>query len=256
MARAFMNIAHRGFSGRYPENTLIAFRAAFDLGCEWVECDVRRTADGVFVVLHDAAVDRTTDGDGRIDAMTSDQVRRLDAGSWRAPEFRGERVPLLTELLDLVGGDRTGRRAVIELKFPSVHLGGIVDLIRARDAFGWTDVSAFEWETILAVRRLARDWRATWLVRLDGMSAAEAIERCRGAGVAILGPHAARVDRALVEAAHEAGLLVRAWGLGDDRGPELRRLIGLGVDGMTTNHPDALMAILAAQTARAESKGP
>src|SRR2546426_332500 len=73
-------IAHRGASAAAPENTLAAFRLAADLGADAVELDVRRTVDGQLVVIHDASVDRTTDGTGRVAALTLDQLRRFDAG--------------------------------------------------------------------------------------------------------------------------------------------------------------------------------
>ncbi len=240
-----MNIAHRGFSARYPENTLVAFGAAFDSGCTWVECDVRRTCDGTIVVLHDSTVDRTTDGSGAADEMTWADIGRLDAGSWKAPEFAGERIPSLDELLEFVGRDGEPRgQVVIELKMPSDHVAEAVDLVARHDAFGWTVASAFEWDTILAVRRLAPEWRTTWLTRLDGCSAMADIARCKVAGVTMFGPVAEATSRTLVDAAHDVDLLVRCWGVGEDRGPLLRRLVEVGADGTTTNHPDALADVL------------
>jgi len=239
--RGCMNIAHRGFSARYPENTLASFRAAMDLGCEWLECDVRRTLDGVLVVLHDATVDRTTDGTGAIAELTWPEVERLDAGSWKDGAFRGERIPTLSHLLEAVAARA---QIVIELKLPLAFAPEVAECVRSADAFGWTVASAFEWETILRVREVAPEWRTTWLTALKGIAPEEAIRRCTEAGVGTLASVASRTDSALVEAAHAAGLFVRCWGLGDDTGPELRRLLELGVDGMTTDHPDALMRIL------------
>jgi glycerophosphoryl diester phosphodiesterase len=241
----FMNIAHRGFSSRYPENTLVAFQAAFDLGCEWVECDIRRTTDGRYAVIHDATVDRTTDGRGRIDELSWVQVRALDAGGWKGPEFAGERIPSLEELLDLAG--ETGpapRQIVIELKMPSDYVGEVVEIVRRHDAFDRTVASAFEWDTILALRRKAPDWRTTWLDGADDCSLMAGVARCAVAGVTTYGPKAAVVSPELAAAAHDAGLLLRCWGLGDDEGPLLEKVVDTGADGATTNYPDALMAIL------------
>ena len=96
-------LAHRGWSGRAPENTLAAFRLAAGAGFGF-ELDVGLTADGHAVVLHDDTLDRTTDGHGPLDHASLAEVRRLDAGSWFSPAFRGERVPLFTEVLDEFGG--------------------------------------------------------------------------------------------------------------------------------------------------------
>src|SRR4051812_8087205 len=92
-------IAHRGASGTAPENTLAAFRRAADLGAPMIELDVQLTADGEVVVIHDFTLDRTTDGVGSVRHRSLAQIRRLDAGAWFAPAFRGERVPTLAEVL-------------------------------------------------------------------------------------------------------------------------------------------------------------
>ena len=91
--------AHRGETQVHPENTLAAFRKAIAMGAHQIEFDVQLTRDGHPVVMHDATVDRTTDGSGQISDLTLAQIRELDAGSWKAPRFRGERVPTLEEAL-------------------------------------------------------------------------------------------------------------------------------------------------------------
>ncbi len=92
---------HRGFAAKYPENTLVSFKAAIDAGVDMIETDVRMTSDGELVLIHDAFVDRTTDGKGLVMEKTFAELRALDAGSHKGEEFRGERIPTLGELLDL-----------------------------------------------------------------------------------------------------------------------------------------------------------
>ena len=99
-----MVIAHRGFSGRAPENTLTAVRLAMELGADMVEVDVTLTSDGFAIVLHDETLDRTTDGAGVVREKTLSEIRALDAGSWYHRRFAGEPVPTLGEVLDLVKG--------------------------------------------------------------------------------------------------------------------------------------------------------
>ncbi|MGM9652522.1 MAG: glycerophosphodiester phosphodiesterase [Eubacteriales bacterium] len=94
--------AHRGWSEKYPENTMEAFRAAIALGVDQVETDIRVTADGELVLIHDAAVDRTTNGTGNVCDYSLAELRRLDAGAWKGEEFAGCRIPTLTEFMDLV----------------------------------------------------------------------------------------------------------------------------------------------------------
>lgn len=92
-------VAHRGYSKEAPENTMAAFRQAVENGYQYIECDIQFTRDGVPVVLHDAKVDRTSNGRGRADSYTYAQLRKLDAGSWKSSEYAGERIPSLQELM-------------------------------------------------------------------------------------------------------------------------------------------------------------
>ncbi len=94
--------AHRGAMDTHPENTIAAFKEAIRLGVQMIEFDVRMTADGYLVILHDETVDRTTDGQGNIESLTLEQVRTLDAGLWKSIEFKGEKIPTLEETLDVM----------------------------------------------------------------------------------------------------------------------------------------------------------
>src|SRR3989440_12125231 len=93
-------IAHRGASGNAPENTLAAFREAVALGATFIETDLQLSRDARFVAIHDATVNRTTNGQGAVHDMTLADLRRLDAGSWFGSEFAGERIPTLEEILE------------------------------------------------------------------------------------------------------------------------------------------------------------
>ena len=92
--------AHRGWYAKYPENTVPAFRAAVELGVDQVETDVRVTADGELVLIHDATLDRTTNGTGKVIDMTFEELRALDAGSWKGEEFKGYQIPTFKEFME------------------------------------------------------------------------------------------------------------------------------------------------------------
>ncbi len=94
--------AHRGSKDTHPENTISAFKEAIRLGVQMIELDVQLTKDGHLVILHDKTIDRTTDGKGKINDLTIEQVRKLDAGSWKSVEFIGERIPTLEEALAVI----------------------------------------------------------------------------------------------------------------------------------------------------------
>ncbi len=107
-------IGHRGTAASAPENTVAGFRRAAALGAPWVEFDVQLSADGRCVVFHDERLERTTDGRGPVDGASFAAIRRLDAGAWFAPEFAGQRVPTLAEVLALLR--ELGLHADIEIK--------------------------------------------------------------------------------------------------------------------------------------------
>lgn len=96
-----LNIAHRGASGYYPENTLIAFEKAIELGCHGIETDVQMTKDGVLVLIHDELVNRTTNGSGLVSDYTYSELSKLDAGCFFGEDFKNEKIPRLDELLDI-----------------------------------------------------------------------------------------------------------------------------------------------------------
>ncbi|KON90278.1 hypothetical protein AF332_12375 [Sporosarcina globispora] len=116
----FQSIAHRGASALAPENTLASFEKAIELGFDYIELDVRLSKDKQLVVIHDADVQRTTDGEGQIEYFTVKDLKKLDAGSWFSPAFAGEKIPLLNEVLTRYSG-KIG--IIIEMKSPENHPG-------------------------------------------------------------------------------------------------------------------------------------
>lgn len=128
-------IGHRGASIEAPENTMAAFTRALDLGADGIEFDVQLTADGHAVVLHDAVLDRTTNGSGPVFDVDLDEVRALDAGSWFGPDFVGERVPLLDDVLALPAEVfeleiKTWGRAVLDAVLAAVDRAGVFERVK------------------------------------------------------------------------------------------------------------------------------
>ena len=114
------NVAHRGATAYSPENTIAAFDLAVDMKADYIEIDVQRSKDGELVLIHDTTVDRTTDGTGKVGDLTFEQLRSLDAGSWKGEQFAGERIPTFEEILDHYHG-KVG--ILIELKAPELYPG-------------------------------------------------------------------------------------------------------------------------------------
>jgi len=248
LGERFLRIAHRGASGHAPENTLAAFRLALEQGTDAIELDLRSTRDGHLVALHDASVDRTTNGRGRLADLTLAEVERLDAGGWFAPRFRGEHIPRLSEVLGLAR--RSDIRLLLELKtdgnpasewiartVQEVGRAGLVE----RVTFLSFDASALE-----QVRREEARAATAWLVKRIPLRVVQRLAALRAAALA---PHWAGVSAALVRSLHEAGYPVMVWTV--DAPATMRRLLRLGVDALATNFPDRLTAVLDEARARA-----
>jgi glycerophosphoryl diester phosphodiesterase len=151
--------AHRGASAEAPENTLAAFRRALAVGADGIELDVHLSADGVPVVIHDETLERTTDGAGPVSAQSLAGLASLDAGGWFAPEFSGEGVPTLAEVLRLLAG-----RLRLNLEVKDARAGwAVLDLLRH---FPQTDavLSSFDHSLLARLRRIAPDLPLAMLV--------------------------------------------------------------------------------------------
>ncbi|BBD92242.1 glycerophosphodiester phosphodiesterase [Staphylococcus caprae] len=118
---SFQIVAHRGLSEDYPENTLIAYKHALMLHIDMLEIDVHYTKDKQLVVIHDDTIDRTSNGKGKVIDYTLDELREFDFGAYRGDKFKGERIPTLDEVLDLV--DHFSKKLLLEIKKPSQYPG-------------------------------------------------------------------------------------------------------------------------------------
>ncbi len=248
-ARRVEVIAHRGLSARAPENTLSAIRAAIEGGADRVEFDVLISRDGVPVVIHDADLDRTTDGKGPVAALNIEQLRRLDAGRWFHPRFAGERVPTLDEALDLC----RGRISVnVEVKGEAVRPGArnepkgvearIVEAVRRRAMEAVTVVSSFEPLALERFRVLAPEIVRQSLyepARHRGLGPADV---CRAVAARAFNCSKDEVNAAWIDEAHRAGLKINVYTV--DEPQEFEDLIRQGVDGIFTNRADGMLELL------------
>ena len=136
--------AHRGWSTKYPENTLEAMKAALEIGADQLETDVRITKDGELVLMHDATVDRTTNGTGKVCDLTLAEIRQLDAGIKKAPEFAGLQVPTFIEFMELVKDHPTITLDVELKEYPTpgweeVSYSVCDRVLKILDDYGFTD---------------------------------------------------------------------------------------------------------------------
>lgn len=245
-------IAHRGASHVAPENTLSALRSALASGADMVEVDVRRTADGALVLMHDETLARTTDVElllptrapWRVQDLTLDQVRALDGGSWKSPTYRGEPIPTLSEALEVI--DRAGSRLLIEIKEPASQPGieaDVAQLLRARRAArpGLPEHVVVQSFDLAAMHRFA--WEAPE-VPTGVLLQVPARELPRVAGWAsYVNPHQRLASARYVDTLHAAGLRCFSWTVDSPRA--VRRLLRAGVDGVISNRPEVVQAVRA-----------
>jgi glycerophosphoryl diester phosphodiesterase len=234
IARSFKVIGHRGAAGHAPENTFAAFDRGLQLGVDGVETDIRATRDGVLVLLHDATVDRTTDGSGPIAELPWAVVCELDAGA-RFQDgqhaFGRQRVPRLEDFLDRYGGRTTFR---LELKARGVE-GAALRQVRARRMMEQVVFTSFQAPAIGAIRVAAPEAQTALLSSADAFDGA-VIEAALAAGANEIAPRAALVTPERLRQAREAGLRVWAWGVRDR--DALRQAVGAGIGGCTLDYPD------------------
>jgi glycerophosphoryl diester phosphodiesterase len=237
-------VAHRGFSAVAPENTLASIARAIEAGADGCEFDVYRCKDGAVILMHDAAVDRTTNGRGKIADLTLAELKQLDAGRWKAPTYAGERVPTLEEALQRLTG--SGCQAVIEIKMEGISQQ-VVDAIRAAKMLDQATVIAFSKEVVREVRRIAPELRCAWLcspkpAASAAQQAAWIAAQAAECGTNLVDLNYGALSPQLIEELRRRGLTVWAWTANDP--PVIQALAAWGVVSITTDHPDRARAVL------------
>ena len=242
-----LNLAHRGASGDAPENTLAAFRLAAEMGADGIELDAKVSRDGAVVILHDATVDRTTDGTGRVSELTLDELKRLDAGSKFNAKFAGERIPTLDEVFDAVGDN-----LIINVELTNYDTRGddlefkMIKLIARHRLADRVMVSSFN---PLSLRKVKQAAPHIVCGLLYSLSSPIFIRRTWGA---LFVPHLeARhpeyhmVDAGFVRKYHARGQKINVWTVNEEA--DLRRMIEAGVDAIMTDRPFVLQRVLDGQ---------
>jgi glycerophosphoryl diester phosphodiesterase len=229
-------IGHRGYPARYPENTLASFEGAMQAGCDMIELDVTLTRDRKVVVIHDDTLDRTTTGTGPVRGHDLAEVKALDAGSWFGARFAAERVPELSEVMELTAGrcmlNIEIKESAFEADYPADAIEHqVVRLVKTSGAMDRVIISSFD-------KRI--------LQRIAAMDAPPAIAYIsdHGADKRVLEmllkmrafswhPRSTVLTRDQVEMLHAAGFKVFPWTI--NTRAEAEKLLALGVDGLICN---------------------
>jgi glycerophosphoryl diester phosphodiesterase len=237
-------IGHRGYPARYPENTLASFKGAMEAGCDMIELDVTLTKDRKVVVIHDDTLDRTTSGKGPVKNHALSDIRTLDAGSWFNPRFAAQRVPELSEVMELTAGrcmlNIEIKESAFEADYPADAIEHqVAELVKTTRTTDRVIISSFD-------KRM--------LQRIAAMDAPPAVAYIsnHGADKSVLEillkmrafswhPRFKVLTRDQVDMLHAAGLKIFPWTINTRE--EAQRILALGVDGLICNELRVMRAV-------------
>ena len=225
-------VAHRGNTGFTPENTLVSFGEAIRLGAEMIEFDIRNTADGALLIMHDPSVDRTTDGTGAVDELTLAQIRQLDAGSKCGPQFTGEKVPLFAKVLELLAPMNVQLNVQIysEPQFDET----IFAMLAEARLFQRSIIPLYGEERIRLIQKKYPDSQPMLMDyrNLDD-NGATYIRKTVELGLEFTQPICRHMNPEFIARLHENGLKGNVFYA--DSEADIRRYAALGIDGILTN---------------------
>lgn len=235
-------VAHRGWSGKAPENTLAAFRLAMsEPAVQWIELDVHLSRDGIPVVIHDPTLKRTTNGKGRVVDLTAAELARLDAGSWFHPDFAGEGVPTLDQVLALTAGRC---RLNIEIKGDDspvpLIVDSVIETIMSRRMEHDVVITSFRPAVLQALRQTAPVIRTGLIIDDNPPGLIQSVQALGGSLLSIGYLH---LTKRLLHEASAADIAVMAWTV--NRFSDLKRLVDRPEAIMLcTNEPDRWLAAI------------
>ena len=237
------NYGHRGFSGCYPENTMLAFEKALEAGCEGMEFDVHLTKDGQLVIIHDETVDRTSAGHGRIRDMTYEELCRINLNypDKFGDRFPFQRIPTLREYFELVK-DRD-MISNIELKtgvyeYPGIEQA-VYDLIREYRLEDRVIISSFNHHSVLRMKAIDPSLVCGFLSETWILDAGDYVKRH---GVEAYHPQFHMLTPAETADLQSHGVRINTWTVNEEE--DIREMLRIGVDGIISNFPDRVKALL------------
>lgn len=238
-------IAHRGANKRAPQNTLAAFRAAREMKIDGFETDVHLTKDGQVVICHNPNIDETSNGKGYINDLTYEQLLQFEFGSYFSTEFAGEKIPLLTDFLDLAAGLEIIN---IEIKTPYNKDYSVVDetlkIAAEKDLSDHILISSFDPVVLRRVKDVDSSVHTALLYDFTKKAYWEnrknLLQHAIRLGCSALHPYKHMINEEMIRQAHEAGMFVNCWTVNDSSGA--KKLQAIGADGLITDVPDRLQA--------------
>ncbi|MFL0584755.1 glycerophosphodiester phosphodiesterase [Solibacillus silvestris] len=233
------NVAHRGATAYTPENTIAAFDLAVDMKADYIEIDVQRSKDGELVLIHDTTVDRTTDGTGKVGDLTLEQLRSLDAGSWKGEQFAGEPIPTFEEILDHYHG-KIG--ILIELKAPELYPGieeqvaaALIERNLHKPQNEKIIIQSFNFESIKKMDQLLPKVPIGVLTSNRADTTLEALQEF-STYADWFNPSYGIVTKELVNQVHSLGMQIGSWTVRSQEAADF--LFEMGVDAIISDYPD------------------
>ncbi len=233
----FVNYAHRGASAYSPENTMISFRKALQLGANGIELDLQRTKDGKIVIFHDKNIDKKSNGKGKISDYTYKELLDFDFGSWFDIKYKDERIVLFENFAkEFLSKNLT---FAIELKQEGIEKD-VLDIIKKYATYDDIYITSFNFNALNNVRAIDPNIKLSWLIEdrinIDNISKLLEIN-----GIQIC-PNAEDVTIEDIKLANKSGVRVRLWGVSNE--DIMRKAFNFNIDGMTVNFPDKLKELM------------
>lgn len=237
-------LGHRGDKSHAPENTLAAFKLAMENGADGVELDTKLTSDGVVVVMHDQTVDRTTNGKGSISKFSSEELRRLDAGSSFSSEFQGERVPTLEEVFEV-----TGPHGIIDIELTNYASPGdalpvkVAELIKKHQVADRVFISSFHALNLIRFNWLMPDVPSGLLTDVGWAGNLGRAPIARVFPHQLLISYFTDITSELVEREQKQRRKMFSWVEAQPEG--IKQLLNMGIDGIITDDPGLARRLMA-----------
>lgn len=229
-------IGHRGASLHAPENTLAAFKLAIDQAAVAIEFDVKLTSDRQVVVIHDPGVARTTDGQGLVSKLSLEEIKDLDAGTWFSSDFKGERIPTLEEVFDVVGRKVLMNIELTNYTTPSDSLvEKVIDLIKRKGLEDRIYFSSFLATNLIKARKLLPGCGIGYLAYAGPARMLQMIFQSPPRSIDSVNPYRGSVSQRMVDHEHGLGRRILVYTVND--ADEMRKLFKIGVDGIFTDDP-------------------
>lgn len=226
-------IAHRGASFEAPENTLASVNLAWEQNADAVEIDVYLSKDNKIMVIHDKDTKRTAGVKLVVKESMASDLRKLDVGLFKSPDYSGEKIPFLNEVMETIP---EGKKLIIEVKCGTEILPLLKESFRESGKIDRLVIISFDFDVVAGAKKIMPEVLAYWLhLNLAGEYHTKWIEKAREADLDGLNLRYKGITEKYIKSVHDANMEIYAWTVDDPE--EAAKLSGFGIDGITTNRP-------------------